>query len=68
MVTYSPSHGADRAEVAGKDKEGWNTFTYIIDQRAMDFQNAYNYLFHHKGMTAIEASKYQLKLLNERAL
>ena len=60
--------GPDRAEENGVDYEGWKTFIYVIDGKGLDFQNAYNYLFHHKGMTAIEASKYQLKLLNERTL
>ena len=66
MVSYTQMGGPDRAEEAGVDNDGWKTFLYIIDGKGMDCQNAYNYLFKHKGMTSIEATKYQVKLLNER--
>ena len=66
MITYTQMGGEDRAEVAGTDIDGWKFFSYIIDGRAMDIQNAYRYLCDHKGMTAIEASKFQLKLIEER--
>ena len=56
---------SDVAKQKGTDTNGHPTYTYTIDGRDMDFQEAYNYLFKEKGMTAIEATQYQRDMLRK---